>query len=97
MYVDRYSDGIIKKLAKLKKKDPAHYNIVRKKIDWVLSNPEHRYKDLHYSMKGISRVHIGHFVLTFRIDNLNKIIYFAKVLGIETAKRIELFQRELFF
>ena len=76
MYIDRYSDGITKKLAKLKKKNLAHYDIVRKKIDWVLANPEHRYKDLHYSMKGINRVHIGHFVLTFRIDNHSKIIYF---------------------
>ena len=76
MYVDRYSDEITKKLAKLKKKAPAHYEIVSKKINWILTNPEHRYKDLHYSMKGISRIHIGHFVLTFRIDNIHKIIYF---------------------
>ncbi|MEK6835134.1 MAG: hypothetical protein AABX61_02625 [Nanoarchaeota archaeon] len=76
MYVDKYSEEITKKLAKLKKKDLTHFNLVRKKMDWILSNPEHRYKDLHYSMKGVSRVHIGHFVLTFKIDNLNKIIYF---------------------
>ena len=76
MYVDRYSDEITRKLAKLKKKAPKHYEMVRKKINWILANPEHRYKDLHYSMKGISRVHIGHFVLAFRIDNVNKIIYF---------------------
>ena len=76
MYVDKYSDEITRKLAKLKKKDPAHYEIVHKKMDWILANPEHRYKDLHYSMKGISRVHIGHFVLAFRIDTINKIIYF---------------------
>ena len=77
MYSDKYSEEITKKLAKLKKKDAKHYQNVRNKMDWILENPEHRYKDLHYSMKGISRVHIGHFVLTFRIDNLNKIIYFA--------------------
>lgn len=76
MYVDKYSDEITRKLAKLKKKNPAHYEIVRKKMDWVLENPEHRYKDLHYSMKGISRIHIGHFVLAFKIDNINKIISF---------------------
>ena len=54
MYVDRYSDGITKKLSKLKKKDPAHYGIVIKKRDWILANPEHRYKDLHYSMKKLA-------------------------------------------
>jgi len=76
MYVDRYSEEITKKLAKLKKKDSFHYNIVIKKRDWILANPEHRYKDLHYTMKGVSRVHIGHFVLTFKINHINKVIYF---------------------
>ena len=76
MYTDRYSEEITKKLAKLKKKDPTHYSIVIKKRDWILANPEHRYKDLHYSMKGVSRVHIGHFVLTFKINHINKVIYF---------------------
>ena len=76
MYEDKYSEEIVRKLAKLKKKDFTHYEILRKKIDQILANPGHRYKDLHYSMKGISRVHLGHFVLTFRIDTANKIIYF---------------------
>ena len=76
MYVDRYSEEITKKLAKLKKKDSFHYNIVIKKRDWILASPEHRYKDLHYTMKGVSRVHIGHFVLTFKINHINKVIYF---------------------
>ena len=76
MYKDVYSEEITKKLSQLKKKDSVHYETVRKKMDWILENPEHRYKDLHYSMKGISRVHIGHFVLTFKIDDINKVIYF---------------------
>jgi mRNA-degrading endonuclease RelE of RelBE toxin-antitoxin system len=76
MYGDHYSDEITRKLAKLKKKDSNNYQIVRKRMDWILAYPEHRYKDLHYTMKGISRVHIGHFVLTFRIDHTNKTVYF---------------------
>ena len=76
MYIDKYSEEITRKLAKLKKKNPKHYLIVRKKMDWILANPEHRYKDLHYTMKGISRIHLGHFVLTFRIDHINKIVSF---------------------
>ncbi len=76
MYYDSYSEEITKKLAKLKKKDAQHYEIVRKKMDWILVNPEHRYKDLHYSMKGIKRVHLGHFVLTFKIDHINNVISF---------------------
>ena len=76
MYTDQYSEKITKNLSKLKKKDPGHYDIVRKKIDWILNNPEHTFKFLHYTMKGINRIHIGHFVLIFRIDDVNKIIYF---------------------
>ncbi len=76
MYVDRYSEEITKKLAKLKKKDTKHFEVVRKKMDWILDNPEHKYKDLHFNMKGMNRIHIGHFVLVFVIDKINKIISF---------------------
>lgn len=76
MYASRYSAEITEKLAKLKKKDAKHYEIVSKKIGWILANPEHRYKDLHYSLKGIKRAHIGHFVLIFRVDTANKIVSF---------------------
>ena len=68
MYNDLYSEEITKKLSKLKKKDLAHYNIVSKKIEQILINPEHKYKELHYDMKGINRVHIGHFVLVFQYN-----------------------------
>lgn len=76
MYADKYSEEISRKLAKLKKKDFKHYRNVRKKMDWILANPRHRYKNLHYDMKGIKRVQIGHFVLTFTIDHPVKIISF---------------------
>lgn len=42
----------------------------------VLHNPNHRYKFLKHDLKGKNRIHIGHFVLVFRIDNENKTIYF---------------------
>ena len=76
MYSDSYSEEIVKKLKKLKKKDPQHYSIVRKKMDQILASPEHSYKLLHYDMKGIKRVHIGHFVLVFVIDHVKKIVSF---------------------
>jgi len=75
-YSDIYSKELVKKLSKLKKRNPAHYDIVRKKMDQILANPEHRHKDLHYDMKGIQRVHIGHFVLVFIVDSIKKIISF---------------------
>ena len=76
MYADSYSEEIIRKLAKLKKKDSTQYSIVCKKMDQILANPEHQYKDLHYSMKGLQRVHLGHFVLVFTIDNVKRIVLF---------------------
>jgi len=73
MYADTYSEEITKKLAKLRKKDPAHYSKVRNKMDFILENAEHSYKFLHHDMKGIMRVHIGHFVLVFVINHENKL------------------------
>ena len=76
MYVDKYSREITKKLAKLNKKDTKHYQNVCKKIDWILEHPKHKYKFLSYEMKGVNRVHVGHFVLTFVIDHSNELISF---------------------
>jgi len=76
LYIDRYSKEITKKLAKLKKKDKKHYEILRKKMDWILEHAEHRYKFLSHDLKGIQRIHIGHFVLIFIIDHANKIVSF---------------------
>ena len=74
--MDHYSEEITRKLSKLKKKNRKYYLIVLKKIDQILANPEHKYKDLHYNMKGIKRVHIGHFVLVFVINHIRKTISF---------------------
>lgn len=76
MYKDRYSEEIVKKISKIKKKDSRHYSIVRKKMDQILESPDHRYKDLHHSMKGIKRVHIGHFVLVFVVDHKEEVVSF---------------------
>lgn len=76
MYADSYSDEITKKLAKLRKKDPAHYSQVLKKMDSILKEPNHKYKFLHHDMKGVLRVHIGHFVLIFVINHEKKSVSF---------------------
>jgi mRNA-degrading endonuclease RelE of RelBE toxin-antitoxin system len=76
MYSDSYSEEIVKKLVKIKKKDSKHYNIIRKKMDDILQNPHNKYKFLHFDMKGINRVHIGHFVLIFKINHQDKKISF---------------------
>ena len=76
MYKDFYSEEITKKLSKLKKKDAVQYSKVRKKMDSILENPKITYKFLHHEMKGLQRVHIGHFVLVFAVDHQNKSISF---------------------
>lgn len=76
MYSDKYSNTIVKKLKKIIKKDPKHYSIVRKKMDSILENPSHSYKFLHHDLKGVYRVHIGHFVLVFTVNHKQKIISF---------------------
>jgi len=76
MYSDSYSEEITKKLAKLKKKDPAHYSKVRRKMDLILAEPSRSYKFLGHDMKGINRVHLGHFVLVFVLDHKNKTVSF---------------------
>ncbi len=76
MYTDLFSEEIIKKLTKIKKKDSKHYQNIRKKMDKILENPRHQYKYLHYNMKGLKRVHLGHFVLVFQINHIEKTISF---------------------
>ena len=72
MYKDLYSEVITKKLAKLRKKDTIEYPQVRKNMDSVLADPTHGYKFLAHDMKGLNRVHLGHFVLMFSINHQNK-------------------------
>ena len=66
-----------KKLNKLYQKDKISYLQVLKKIEEVISSGDiEHYKNLQYSMKDKKRVHIGHFVLIFRLIKAeNKIIF----------------------
>jgi len=59
MYLDRYSAELTRTLAKLKKRDPARYEQVDKKIKEILENPEHGYKTLRYSMQDMNQVHLA--------------------------------------
>ncbi|MBS1266550.1 MAG: hypothetical protein MAG795_00517 [Candidatus Woesearchaeota archaeon] len=76
MYKDVYSSDIVKKLKKLKKKDSKVYTILRKKMDWILNNPNHRFKNLRHSMKGINRVQLGGNVLIFVINHKKRTVSF---------------------
>jgi mRNA-degrading endonuclease RelE of RelBE toxin-antitoxin system len=75
-YNDLYSETISKKFKKIKKKDSKHLEIIFKKIDDILQNPNNKYKFLHHELKGLNRVHIGHFVLVFKINHQTQTISF---------------------
>jgi len=69
------SDPLKKILSKIYKKDKARYEAVMKKIEEIASSSEiEHYKNLRYNLKDCKRVHIGHFVLVFRVVG-NKIYF----------------------
>jgi YafQ family addiction module toxin component len=65
-------------LDKLLKKDKQLYENLLNKIQEVCNNPniEH-YKNLKYDLSEFKRVHVGHFVLVFKFDKINNIIFFS--------------------
>ncbi|MDD5181846.1 MAG: addiction module toxin RelE [Candidatus Nanoarchaeia archaeon] len=62
-------------MAKLYKKDHVNFERVDKKIKEIISHPEY-YKNLSYGMSDFKRVHVGHFVMTFRIDYNAEFVWF---------------------
>jgi len=78
MYKWERSDKLKKILNKLFKRDKIRYEAALKKIQEVITCKGFKhYKNLSYDMKEFKRVHVdSHFVLTFKIDEKNKIIRF---------------------
>jgi len=65
-------------LDKLQKKDKQLYENLLNKMNEVLSSPDiEHYKNLRYDLKEYKRVQVGHFVLVFKYDKANNLIYFA--------------------
>ena len=73
MYSIENSPTIDEIFKKLGKKNPRQIEIIAKKLQEIVENP-HRFKPLGSNMKGFRRVHFGHYVLTFSIDEKNKIV-----------------------
>lgn len=70
-----YSDNLKRILKKLYKKDRVKYEAVIKKIEEIINSKDvEHYKNLRYDMKDAKRVHIGSFVLVFRVVG-NKISF----------------------
>lgn len=74
----RTSKEFDKTLAKLEKKDKQIYENLFNKMNEVLNSPDiEHYKNLRYDLKEFKRVHVGHFVLVFKFDKMNNLIYFS--------------------
>lgn len=73
MYKPEPSRDFGGKMKKLLKKDRLRYERVRKKIIEICEEPHH-YEPLGNVMAGVMHVHIDPYVVTFKIDEANKIV-----------------------
>jgi len=69
---------------KIRAKSPALYEHLKKKIRFLVENPESG-KPLHPPLKGQWRVHIGHFILFYEIDSHENAIVFLKFVHHDEA------------
>lgn len=74
MYVLQISPDLDKVFSKLIKKNRKQYEIIMKKVEEIVQNPQH-YKNLRTPLQHLKRVHIDkHFVLVFSVDENSKTI-----------------------
>ena len=74
MYALSIRPELRKKLEKITKKDPRLAEIIVKKTEEIIQNPQH-YKNLRKPLQHWKRVHIaGSFVLTFSVDENTKTV-----------------------
>ena len=76
MYTPEIKPSCQKDIEKLCKKNPVLRNVLEKKMNEILENPQH-YKPLKYDFAGEKRVHLmKNFVLKFEVNEINKIVTF---------------------
>ena len=74
MYSYELRKSVEKILFKLAKKNPAQMEMIYKKIEEIIQNPQH-YKNLQYPLQHLKRVHIDKsFVMVFAIDESRKTV-----------------------
>ena len=72
-----YSEKLQKILDKLSKKNGEIYEQIIKKINEIINSDNvGHYKNLRHDLKEFKRVHIGHFVLMFKLDKNKNLISF---------------------
>ena len=73
-YTLEVREEIKKKFEKIRKRDPAQEQAIKKKIAQILENPE-RFKPLHAPMQNKRRVHVwGSFVLIYSFKKAENIV-----------------------
>ncbi len=75
LYAYSASDKLDTLLRKMKKKDRVMYERIGKKISELCEYP-HMAKPMESDLKGTWRVHVGHFVLFYRINEDEKKLEF---------------------
>ena len=74
MYSLEIRPELDKKLDKIFKKNRKRYEIIMKKAEEIVKNPQH-YKNLRAPLQHWKEVHIdGHFVLTFSVNENSKTV-----------------------
>ncbi|MFH1399726.1 MAG: type II toxin-antitoxin system RelE/ParE family toxin [Candidatus Woesearchaeota archaeon] len=73
MYEVMVRPDLDKVFEKLSRRDHKQMLIIDKKVGEIRENP-HRYKNLKKPLQDFKRVHIGHFVLLFSVDEKNKMV-----------------------
>ena len=73
MYFLDLREKVKEKFHKMEKKERKQLELINKKVLEIRENP-HRFKPLSNIMKGFRRVHFGSFVLTYSIDEKNKVV-----------------------
>ena len=74
-YSAEYSEHILRIFDRMAKREISQLASINKKINEILASPHH-FKPLKGDMKGSRRVHFGHFVMTFEIDEERTIVRF---------------------
>ena len=78
MYSYEFRASLEKKFFKLARKNPVQLEIIYKKIQEIIQNPQH-YKNLRAPLQHLKRVHIDKsFVLIFSINENEKKIVFEE-------------------
>lgn len=73
MYALEIKEEPDKVFFRLSKKNPAELKRINKKIEQIRENP-YRFKPLRNELKGEWRVHVGHFVLVYKIIESEKTV-----------------------